>query len=196
MDNMFYSLSHQDRFVYNLLYKNNNGYFIDIGSNDPIIGNNTYFLESVGWNGICIESQKFNYTSRKCSYINFNAKELSYKHLFLEYKVPKIIDYLSLDIDENTTECLEKLPLNKYEFKIITIEHDSYRFTDVPRNVQRKILKNAGYHLLCGDLTCPPLYEGQYFEDWWINPKYIEINHIKHLQCEKCTTESVVNKLY
>lgn len=194
MNNMFYSSAHQDKFVYNILNKNNNGYFIDIGSNEPIIGNNSYFLESVGWNGICIEVEKLNYSSRKCNYINFNAVELSYKYLFLEHKVPKIIDYLSLDIDENTTDCLEKMPLDRYQFKVITIEHDSYRFGTVPRDVQRKILQNAGYYLLCQDLTCPPLFNTQYFEDWWINPKFIDTNHTKYLKCQGCTTESVVEK--
>ena len=119
---------------------------------------------------------------------------MCYPYLFLEYKVPKIIDYLSLDIDENTTECLEKIPLDKYQFKVITIEHDSYRFGTVPRDVQRKILQNAGYYLLCQDLTCPPLFNTQYFEDWWINPKFIDTNHTKYLKCQGCTTESVVEK--
>jgi hypothetical protein len=94
---MFYSSAHQDKFVYNILHKNNNGYFIDIGSSEPIFENNSYFLESVGWNGICIETEKLNYSSRKCNYINFNAVELCHKYLFLEYKVPKIIDYLFKD---------------------------------------------------------------------------------------------------
>ena len=39
---MFYSSAHQDKFVYNILHKNNNGYFIDIGSGEPIFDNNIF----------------------------------------------------------------------------------------------------------------------------------------------------------
>jgi FkbM family methyltransferase len=35
-----------------------NGFFIDVGMSDPITYNNTYLLETLGWNGICIEPNK------------------------------------------------------------------------------------------------------------------------------------------
>jgi FkbM family methyltransferase len=35
----------------------NNRFFVDIGANDGLIGNNTYIFEQIGWKGICVEPQ-------------------------------------------------------------------------------------------------------------------------------------------
>jgi len=53
-----YSQNSQDLFVYSVLQKNN-GYFLEIGSNHPIIHNNTYLLENnFNWKGLLIEYDK------------------------------------------------------------------------------------------------------------------------------------------
>lgn len=181
----FYSNAGQDEFAFKLNNKKTSGFYLEIGCGDPTFHNNTMYLESVGWSGISIDRDKYDYSSRKNKYFQENALEISYKYFFRENNVPKILDYLSLDIDLSSTDCLYKLPLNEYAFKIITIEHDSYRFGDSPRNAQRKLLINSGYHLLCGDVTGPPLLEHQYFEDWWVHPSYINVYNFKHLQCER-----------
>ena len=80
----------------------------------------------------------------------------------------KNIDYLGIDVDEYSAACLVKIPLEKYKFKVITIEHDSYRFGAGLCNVQRDILSYYGYTLVCKNITCLPLLENQYFEDWWV----------------------------
>jgi len=191
----FYSNAGQDEFAFKLNNKKTNGFYLEIGCGDPTFENNTIFLESVGWSGISIDYVKCDYSGRKNKYFNENALEISYKHFLRENNAPKIIDYLSLDIDLSTTDCLYKLPLNEYVFKVITIEHDSYRFGDSPRSAQRKLLINAGYYLLCGDITTPPLFEYQYFEDWWVHPSYINIYNFKHLKCEKEQSKNIRSKL-
>ena len=56
---MFKGQIFQDRFVLSMLNYKNNGYFIEIGSNDPIRHNNTYILENnFNWKGIMIEYDK------------------------------------------------------------------------------------------------------------------------------------------
>ena len=68
----------------------------------------------------------------------------------------------------------------KYKFKVITIEHDAYANGDIFRNNQRNMLIKAGYKMLFGDIY--PNYpekwivDKAYFEDWWINPDYINIS--------------------
>ena len=37
--------AHQDKFVVNMLNGKKNGFFVEIGSYDPIYANNTYILE-------------------------------------------------------------------------------------------------------------------------------------------------------
>ncbi len=55
----FYSQFGQDKYVFeNIFNKKMSGVFVDIGGNHPINGNNTYLLESKGWNGIAIEPQE------------------------------------------------------------------------------------------------------------------------------------------
>jgi hypothetical protein len=79
---------------------------------------------------------------------------------------PPVIDYLSLDIDRGYDLVLQKIPFDKHIFKVITIEHDAYRFGGVYREGERKILANLGYHMLCANVRI----NGHAFEDWWVHP--------------------------
>jgi len=79
---------------------------------------------------------------------------------------PQFIDYLSLDVDGNYDTVLEQIPFNDHIFKVITIEHDFYRYGNSYREKERKILTSLGYYLLCSDVSC----QGLTFEDWWIHP--------------------------
>jgi hypothetical protein len=69
-----------------------------------------------------------------------NAIAIDYKNLFKDNNVPKDIDYASLDIDSGTTNVLQLLPLDDYNIKVITIEHDRYLIGDIFMNLQRKHL--------------------------------------------------------
>jgi len=58
-----YSQLNQDLLVLKLCDFKKNGYFVDVGANDGISGNNTYLLEKeYDWKGICIEPlpEEFN----------------------------------------------------------------------------------------------------------------------------------------
>lgn len=190
----FYSQANQDEFVYNILKKKTDGIFVDIGSNDPMYWNNSFFLESIGWNGISIDKEKYDYSQRKCKFYVQDALEINYENIFKENNLPSVIDYLSLDIDYYTLDCLKKIPLDKYRFKTITIEHDHYRFHDLLRFEQREILLKHGYYLLCSDITCLPLTPDQYFEDWWIDRNQIDENLVDLIKSDKELCSSIVKK--
>lgn len=172
-----YSQASQDQFVYLLLYefldKQDDGYYLEIGAGDPTIGNNTYFFEkNLGWKGVSIDiTDEFKglwYSIRQNSLLIEDALRSDYQSI-LKY-FPTVIDYLSLDIDHNYNIVLQKIPFNEHIFKIITIEHDFYRFGEKYRDDERKILVSLGYYLLCPDVTI--FYNGKnsVFEDWWIYP--------------------------
>ena len=56
---MFNGQAGQDKFVINILKEKCNGFFLEIGSNDPIEINNSYILEKkYNWKGIMIEYDK------------------------------------------------------------------------------------------------------------------------------------------
>ena len=80
--------------------------------------------------------------------------------------------WITVDIDEKSTEVLKKLPFDKYNFKVITIEHDYYIHGDKYRNEQRKILYENGYLCICPDVLVPISSDTKpncSFEDWWIH---------------------------
>lgn len=41
--------------VFQMLQQKKKGFFVDIGSHHPIIGNNTFYFYLLGWKGICID---------------------------------------------------------------------------------------------------------------------------------------------
>lgn len=71
----FYSQAGQDKWIAEFFEYKKNGYFLDIGANNGININNTYFLEKeLGWEGVCVEADpnifKDLIVNRKCFCIN------------------------------------------------------------------------------------------------------------------------------
>lgn len=169
-----YSQASQDSFVYTLLYelleKKDLGYYLDIGAYDPIVISNSYlFEEHFQWIGLSIDistEYKDKWRSiRKNPLIIQDAVKCDYVSMLDIF--PHDIDYLSLDVDGYYDIVLEQLLLSDHIFKVITIEHDCYRFGDIYKERERNILSSEGYYLLCPDV----LHEAcGSFEDWWIHP--------------------------
>lgn len=169
----FYSQASQDRFVYTILYgllgKQDRGYYLDIGAGDPINTNNSCFFEKeLAWSGVSIDISKEHtkhwYAVRNNPILHEDATKSDYSKILQPF--PKVIDYLSLDIDECYTDVLKNIPFKEYTFKVITIEHDFYRYGDLYRKQERQILESFGYYLLCSDVST----FGMCSEDWWIHP--------------------------
>jgi len=195
--NQFYSQANQDIFISHVLKNQENGFFIDIGCGNPFSINNSYFFEKeLGWNGVCIDISNQNYSDRKAKFYNRSALDINYKEFFEENNVPKVIDYLSLDIDcPHTLDALKLIvEATDYEYKVMTVEHDWCNHDDrlIYRTEQRRILEDLGYERLVSDVW---LYDYGYFEDWWVNPKYIDINEFLYLQCEKIHCSEIINKI-
>jgi len=110
---MSYSQYGQDTWVLDLLGEN--GFFLDIGSYDPIEYSNTYLLEKEhNWKGICIEAQEDEckkYSNiRNCIIINALVDSEIYDAQFIVYKgLSGIIKNFS-EFDKNRL-------LNKTQFK-------------------------------------------------------------------------------
>ena len=160
-----YSQAGQDLFV---LSKVDKGTYLEIGASHPVNISNSYLLELNGWDGISVEIDPMNFAEwqkvRKNPLIIADALALNYWFL------PGRVDYLQLDIEPgiNTLAVLKRLPLQTTRFTVITFEHDRYLEGDHVRDEQRKILSYHGYELARPDVE----YNGQQFEDWWIDPLY------------------------
>lgn len=185
---------------------------MDIGSNHAVVANNTCFFDKLGWEGICIEvdstfNSTYTHAGRTCTFINADATILDWKSVIesnnLDIKYSKNIDYLSLDIDQMSTNVLLKLPMNEYKFKVITIEHDFYIYGEQYKSEQKKYLSEMGYLLLCENVCVeqPGLFYGHPwnvnplpFEDWWIHPEFFSDETIERLSCTNTHPSQIISK--
>lgn len=184
-----YSQASQDAFV---LYFNDyktNKTFLEIGSNHPINGNNSYLLETqYDWKGIMIEYEpefeNLYKLYRKSKYIIADATKLNYVDILNDFcktnNINNTIDYLQIDLEvenNSTLECLYNFRDNvfdKYTFGVITFEHDFYRDIDKnTRQISRNIFNKFGYILLFPDITLWNDNKYCNFEDWYVHPNLI-----------------------
>lgn len=191
-----YSQAGQDVFVLSLFDDNYKGWFVDIGCFVPRFLNNTCRLEENGWKGISLDIRDLteNWKIRESVFVCADALETDYQNLFDEHKLPEVIDYLSLDIEGNGSRfiTLKRVFESSREFKVITLEHDSYMGYDNTEKIpQRKFLKEKGFFLLCSDVTIPP----NPFEDWWINPKYFDEKNYMKLFSEGLSYTEILKKI-
>jgi hypothetical protein len=169
-----YSQAGQDRFVHELLVKTKivpRGTFLDIGCAGKLYSN-TLALEEIGWRGTLMDvAPQPEAMRRPSTFIQADATEHDWG------RAPVVIDYLSLDVDEAGLRALARLPLDTMQFRVITIEHDAYRYGEKLRPFMRQILSKAGYVLVCADV-CNPVP----FEDWWVLPALMKgVNYEKYL---------------
>jgi hypothetical protein len=155
----------QDAFAHSLI--GNSGTFLDIGCGDQN-GSNTLALEWVGWTGYLVELDhkraEWCRQNRRSPIIEGDATRIDWGLCS-----KREFDYLSLDIDDvkgedsKIAKVLLDLLDSGFTFKVMTIEHDSYRIGNGTRDLIRAILPTRGYTLARADVKC----KGNPFEDWW-----------------------------
>lgn len=168
----------QDLFVLSVFNGKRNGTYLEIGSGDPFVHNNTALLETqFDWKGISIDNSPalcYNFKeNRRNTVICADATEISYEDLFDKHCVDPIVDYLQIDCDEVSIEILKKMPFKTHKFGVITFEHDKYRLGTQIRDEVRKILKEQGYVLLVNDAAFTEVCA---YEDWYVHPDVVDIN--------------------
>ena len=183
----------QDKFVLHVLQHKQNGYFLEIGSNEPITINNTYLLENkYNWKGIMVEYNSLflplykEHRSNSIHVIN-DATMIDYKTLFNSNNVPLSVDYLQIDLEVNngsTLKTLEKLNnevFDTYKFATVTFEHDIYHTNfNNTREKSREIFKNRGYVCVFEDIhNLSPKYV---YEDWYVHPDLVNMDYVNQLK--------------
>jgi len=157
----------QDLWVLQELGGKNNGFFIDFGAAHPLKLNNTYLFESdYGWEGIsydigppyaheCSDMSIDEYiglwkSTRKTPIIVTDVLKIDIKKSFEDNNIPKIVDYLSLDLEPPTStfQLLYSLPIDEYQFNLITFESDAYRGFDKERLEVINYLESKGYEFI------------------------------------------------
>ena len=200
-----YSQILQDVFAVVMTKRKTNGYYLEIGTNDPVNNNNTYLMyKHYGWKGLMVEYdssfESYYKELRPLSlYIINDARNVDYKKILDENNFPKSLDYLQIDLDvdnRSTLTVLEKFDSDifpNYKFATVTFEHDIYRgdFFETKKK-SREIFAKHGYHLLFADVTV--YFGGQLcpFEDWYIHPSLVSTELKTY---EKFTHEQIKNTL-
>jgi len=190
MNNKHTMMTSSDIFALDILNYKKNGYYVEMGSADPIIGNTTYRMENDhDWTGVGFDLNKTHadkYNSvRKNPCLVEDATKFNYLKYFEENNFPKQIDYLQIDIESpmdvggrpqhpigQPLLGLIALPLTQYRFTVISFEHEyiiHYKNASL-RDAQREILDSLGYSLVCKI--------GH--EDWWVDSKVIPYSTYKY----------------
>lgn len=181
-----YSQSGQDKFVDRILEGKRSGIYLDIGCNHPIELSNTYVLEKeLGWRGALIDRDKYCVDlcdkERKeniCVWVDGLTTdwEIIIHAALASFGSParEVIDYISLDCDENTAPILEQLllALGDTRFRVMTVETDLYRFGPGPRDQIRGLLTKYNYDILCKDVRAST---GEIYEEWCVDPKLVNM---------------------
>lgn len=110
---------------------------------------------------------------------------------------PFSVDYLSLDVDQESTVVLKKLPLDKYRFKVVTIEHDSHVYGDLYKAPQREILLANNYFLIGEDVLNQSgrnIGQEHAWEDWWVDPLWFEKKELERLYSYRLDTKQIIQK--
>lgn len=174
----------QDLFAFVVLNGKRDGRFLDIGCSHPIRFNNTCALEQhLGWRGclydndpdacsLCLQQRLSPAVCADVTLLDWHHELSSW----IETKEP--IDYLSLDVDAATLATLKNLPLADVRFRVITVEHDAYRFGPEPRWAMIKLLQHHGYDILCADV-CD---KGLPFEIWCVDPKLVDMTRAERFR--------------
>lgn len=65
MENVSYSFEGEDKLILRFFAKVKKGFYLDMGSNHPVINNNTYLLYKIGWKGVCVDALDFSKLYKK-----------------------------------------------------------------------------------------------------------------------------------
>lgn len=198
----YYSQSGQDEWVNQFFNSKKKGFFIEVGAYDGIQTSNTYFFEkNLDWDGICIEAnpqifQKLK-VNRKSKNINLAVNDFkgecffggdkvtnqgtkvscdTLNNILIQNSCPKIIDYLSLDIEGFEIVALESLDFDYFEIGLITVEHNSYLVGEDNKNKIFDLLTKKGFTRTNNDVVCEdtnPLWYKKPYEDWYVNNKLL-----------------------
>lgn len=181
-----YSQLHQDMFILAALNGKKNGTYLEIGAHEPIFISNTYLLESLfDWRGISIELNRDMVTRHKAMRSNRcllgDATTADYSEILEQAAMPSVIDYLSIDIDppKNSLIALNKIPHDRYQFRVITFEHDYSAGGHLERSESRVLLQSLGYRLIVCDVS----WGNRIIEDWWIHPDHVDSIISAELTC-------------
>jgi len=192
--NSKYSQAGQDLFAYELFGKA--GSYIDVGSGEPKINNNTYMLETLhDWKGFSVDigpedtilkkniKQRWAICEERKNKLYWSdALTFNYKSAIIENSLDFNIDFLSVDIDpaEKTFLALKKVINDGIRPKYIAFETDYYKEKKDYRLIAYNFLRPFGYKIAIKNV-CSNFKKKKIFETWFVTDE-INFNTIEYFQ--------------
>ena len=182
----------QDQFADLVLMNDNgnllqNGFFVDVGAGtEPEIDwacSNSLVFENRGWKGIAIDFDPNRLRGRSCICESCMIGDGSngtntLAEVLNKNNAPKVIDYLSVDVEGYDLIATASLIEAGYTFKVLTIEHNLYCQGQGFKNEIFNYLSTKGYIRVvdnAGDLAdIEDLHRRYLFEDWYIDPRLVD----------------------
>lgn len=162
-----------------------NKFFVDLGMGNPHHGNNTVLLEGAGWTGHCFE---INLASCDvCNKMRMNpAHCIDLRHDSIEpildvNKAPRLIDFISFDVDDATIPAIKNFPFETYSFAVMCFEHDSYGLKpSLSQDTMVARLAPWPKYVRVAQDVCFEDQNGtrHAFEDWWVNSEIIDVTKL------------------
>lgn len=154
------------------------GYFLDLGSAHPILGNNTIMLEKAGWKGLLFDVNVWAIQeAARCRMARGVVVDLrvdSIEPMLIADHAPFVIDYISFDVDGATLDAIEKFPFERYGFKFMTFEHDLYCGSMEKKNAMLDRLLDFPAYEMIAENVCFKDESGNArpFEDWYVDTDF------------------------
>jgi hypothetical protein len=96
----------------------------------------------------------------------YSVLSISLVDLLVENSAPAHIDYISIDTEGSEYAILSVFPFSKFTFGIITVEHNF----NTNRELIFDLLTKNGYERVLMGVSD--------YDDWYINPKYVDIKKL------------------
>jgi len=194
-----YSQADQDIWVLSMLDGLHNGTYLDIGAGWPEYINNTALLElQFGWCGVSLDYQDvypdmWAAAGRK-SFVKGNGQTVDFDQLLSN--MPSVIDYLSIDCDPGfrTFDILQRVPWDRYKFRLITFEHECYAEGPEIKHASRDFLWSHGYELVANNISDQGIACD--YEDWWAHPDLVDSDRLRLYQSVDDTVKDYQRYLY
>jgi hypothetical protein len=172
--------------------------YLELGSQAPVLYNNSCALELDGWRGVSLDIVDYKQAfkrERKNPFLQADATQLDWEAFYKTYyNNETMIDYLSFDIDDATEPAFDRFPWATRRFSTITIEHDQYRVGTRLRDKMRESLIAHGYDLICADVIIPGFGP---FEDWFVypDPSRVQMDRLDALRCEMVPYTDILSRM-
>tara|TARA_Y100000296_G_C5096746_1_gene217775 strand:- start:59 stop:754 length:696 start_codon:yes stop_codon:yes gene_type:complete len=202
-----FSNEKQDEFVYHLLakYMDKPGFFLDVGCGDPKDGSNTYIFDKYfDWSGIGfdignVEKDCSWSEHRRTKFCRIDTTDEEFTETLEDLVGNTIVDYISLDVDWGDNiyahRALKRIMDADIKFRVMTLEHEFFKYGDLVTKPTRKTLTELGYEMLFENVAFPdgPGQDG--FEDWWVHPELMPNKNIMSVGGKNLVFHECVNRV-